>query len=147
MNPLSRFTLTILIALFCLASQPQLNAEPTATPIKVVYHIDDASVGRFALAIAADQLQTNPQMQIAMVTYAAGVDFLLQDAKDSKGRPYAPAVQALLEQGVEFKVCAATLKFRDIARDSVLTGMQFVPAGTYEVIRLQAEEGYVYLKP
>lgn len=124
-----------------------VDALAQAKDIKVVYHLDDARNGRFALHIAKDQLQTNPDIRIAVVAYGDGVDFLLEGATDRDGKPYAPAVKELLAQGVQFKVCSATLGFRDIPKDRVLEGMQFVPAGTYEVIRLQAEEGYVYLKP
>lgn len=123
------------------------HAEPESTEMKVVYHMDDARSGRFALHIAQDQLETNPDMKIAVVAYGGGVDFMLKGAKDRDGVPYAPAIQDLISKGVEFRACSATLGFRDIARDEVLEGIDFVPAGTYEVIRLQAEEGYVYLKP
>lgn len=134
----------ILVSL-CLAIPAM--ATDSSHEIRVVYHIDDSSAGRFALHIAEDQLDHHPNIQIAMVAYGAGVDFLLKDAKDRHDEPYAPAVQALLKRGVDFKVCSATLRFRDIPKEQVLPGMTFVPAGTYEVIRLQAEEGYVYLKP
>lgn len=134
----------VLICLFL--AMPAMAADSTHE-IRVVYHMDDASVGRFALHIAKDQLQTNPKMKIAMVAYADGVDFLLKGATDRNDKPYAPEVQELLKMGVQFKVCSATLRFRDIPEDQVLDGLEFVPAGTYEVIRLQAEEDYVYLKP
>jgi intracellular sulfur oxidation DsrE/DsrF family protein len=126
---------------------PTALADSVGSDIKVVYHMDDARSARFALHIAEDQLKTNPDMKIAVVAYGGGVDFLLKGAKDKDGVPYAPAVQALLSEGVQFRACSATLGFRDIAKDRVLEGVDFVPAGTYEIIRLQAEEGYVYLKP
>jgi len=136
-----------LVLLLTLASWPMLVHAADPQAYKVVYHMDDARAGRFALHIAKDQLQTNPKLKIAIVAYGAGVDFLLKGATDRDDEYYAPAVQELLGQGVQFKVCAATLRFRDIPKSQVLEGMKFVPAGTYEVIRLQAEEGYVYLKP
>ena len=122
-------------------------ADHHATDMRVVYHMDDSRNGRFALHIAADQLETNPDMKIAVVAYMGGVDFLLKGGKDRKGVPYAPAIQDLIARGVQFRVCSATLGFRDIGKDEVVDGIEFVPAGTYEVIRPQAEEGYVYLKP
>lgn len=122
-------------------------AQSSGGPTRVVYHLDDARTGRFALHIAEDQLASHPDMKITMVAYGAGINFLLEGATDKKGEPYEPAVRDLQSKGVEFKVCSTTLSIRDIPRDQVLDGMQFVPGGTYEVIRLQAEEGYVYLKP
>ena len=119
----------------------------SAESVGVVYHIDDAKNGRFALHLAEDHLSINPDMQIAVVTYAAGVDFLLKGAKDKRGQLYEPDVQALMEKGVHFRVCAATLGFRDIPKGQVLDGITLVPSGTYEIIRWQSEEGFVYLKP
>ena len=124
-----------------------VSAESFGRDMKVVYHLDDARNGRFALHIAADHLAINPDIRIAVVAYAAGVDFLVAGATDRKGEAYAPAVEALRAKGVEFRVCSTTLRLRDIRPEQLLEGMQLVPSGTFEVIRLQAEEGYVYLKP
>ena len=139
-----RRLLIIVLSAICLS--PGLAETPNG-PIKAVYHIDDARNGRFALHIAKDQLQTNPGIRIAIVAYGRGIDFLLQGASDMEDEPYGPDVADLLRLGVEFKVCSATLRSRHLSEDQVLEGMQFVPAGTYEVIRLQAEDGYVYIKP
>lgn len=146
MYPLTRCFSLLLCWIITSGLAFQVMASQTE-PMKVVYHIDDAKVGRFALHIAEDQLNTNPDMKIVMVTYAGGVDFLLKGAEDKRGEPYAPQVQALLDRGVIFRVCTATLKFRDIPQEEVLPGLQFVAAGTYEIIRLQAEEDFAYLKP
>ena len=126
---------------------PLAVADSDTSEIRVVYHMDDARSGRFALHIAEDQLKTNADMKIAVVAYAGGVDFLLKGARDKDGVPYEPAIQDLISKGVQFRACSATLGFRDIPKDKVVEGVDFVPAGTYEVIRLQAEEGYAYLKP
>ena len=104
----------------------------SADSVGVVYHIDDAKNGRFALHLAEGHLSINPEMQIAIVTYAAGVDFLLKAAKDKKGRLYETDLQALIKKGVHFRVCSATLGFRGIAKDQVLDGITLVPSGTYE---------------
>ena len=114
---------------------------------KVVYHIDDTRNGRFALHLAEDHVTIDPGIKIRVVAYAAGVDFLLSGEKDRYEKPYPPDVETLIRKGVEFRVCSATLGFRDIDKDRVLEGVGLVPSGTYEIIRLQSEEGYVYLKP
>lgn len=126
---------------------PLALADSDTEEMRVVYHMDDARSGRFALHIAEDQLKTNANMKIAVVAYAGGVDFLLKGARDKDGVPYEPAIRDLISKGVQFRACSATLGFRDIPKDKVVEGIDFVPAGTYEVIRLQAEEGYAYLKP
>ncbi|TKB50286.1 hypothetical protein FCL40_03750 [Ferrimonas sediminicola] len=118
-----------------------------AQPIKAVFHIDDPSQARFALYMAQDHLKLKPDMQITLVAYAAGVDFLLKGETDRDGDAYAPDVAALMKQGVQFRFCAATLRFRELEESQVLTGVTFVPSGTMEILRLQAEEGFVYIKP
>jgi intracellular sulfur oxidation DsrE/DsrF family protein len=125
----------------------RLSAPAYAEPPGVVYHLDDAKNGRFSLHLAEDHLSIDPDLRIAVVAYAAGVDFLLKGATDSQGRPYEPEVKSLIDKGVQFRVCAATLNFRDIPQDKVLDGVELVPSGTYEIIRWQREEGFVYLKP
>lgn len=133
--------------LACLAMTPASPVHAESTPTKVVYHIDDARNGRFALHLAADHLAIDPGIRIAVVTYAAGVDFLLKGELDRERRPYGPDVKTLMDNGVVFKVCSATLGFRNISPERVLDGVGFVPSGTFEIIRLQSQENYVYLKP
>lgn len=118
-----------------------------AQPTKVVFHIDDPTQGRFALYMAQDHLRLNPEMKITLVAYAGGVDFLLKGEADRDDKAYAPRVEALMEKGVQFRFCASTLRFRELSKDQVLAGVEFVPSGTLEIIRLQSEEGYVYIKP
>ncbi|GAA5191164.1 DsrE family protein [Ferrimonas gelatinilytica] len=137
------FTL-ILIAGFL---PPPILAETFESENRVLYHIDDARMGRFALHLAADHLELDPQIAITVVAYAAGVDFLLQGEQDRQQRLYASDVQALMARGVQFRVCAATLRYREIDKGQVLPGVVLVPSGTFEIIRLQTQEHYAYLKP
>jgi intracellular sulfur oxidation DsrE/DsrF family protein len=50
-------------------------------------------------------------------------------------------------KGVQFRVCNNTLQTRNIDASKVLMEAKIVPSGVAEVARLQAKEGYVYLKP
>ncbi len=141
-----RALVRVLALLVCLAPVAAVAGE-FEHPNRVLYHIDDASKGRFALHLAADHLEMDPGIAITLVAYAAGVDFLLKGEVDRQQQPFAGDVQALLARGVRFRVCAATLKFRDIDVQRVLPGVELVPSGTFEIIRLQTQEGYAYLKP
>jgi intracellular sulfur oxidation DsrE/DsrF family protein len=116
--------------------------------IKVVYHIntgvDSASA---ALNNIQNHLNADPTVKIVVVTHGPGIDFLLQDAKDSKGREFSSAVSDLTAKGVLFRVCNNTLVSRNINPEKLLMETSIVPSGVAEVARLQAKEGYVYLKP
>lgn len=113
---------------------------------KVVYHINDASVARVAMRNIENHLNASPGVKIVVVTHGKGIDFLLNDAKDEKGA-FAPQVAGLKERGVVFDVCRNTLKGRKLNDDAVIMEAQVVPSGVAEIGKLQAREGYVYLKP
>ena len=82
-----------------------------------------------------------------VVTLGPGINFLLQDAKDAQGREFSGTVSDLASKGVEFRVCNNTLTARNINPDRLLMETKIVPSGVAEVAKLQALEGYVYLKP
>ncbi len=114
---------------------------------KVVYHINDSSIASLALNNIRNHLKAQPGVKITVVTHGKGIDFLLKDAVDKNGNPYEVAVQQLNEQGVDFRVCNNTLKSRNLDKSAVIEEASVVPSGVAEVSRLQAREGYVYIKP
>ena len=114
---------------------------------RVVFHVDDVANARWAMMLARSYLEDAPGARIVFVTYGPGIDFLLEDTTDVRGNPFDPAVSLLVEQGVEFRLCAATLTAREIARDDVHDAVVVVPSGISEIARLQLKEGYAYLKP
>lgn len=82
-----------------------------------------------------------------VVTHAQGVDFLMNDAKDKNGNPYNVAVENLKAKGVTFDVCEIMLRSRKLDKQQFIPEASFVPSGVAEIGKLQAREGYVYLKP
>jgi len=116
--------------------------------IKVVYHVNTGvETAAAILSNISNELNASPTDKIVVVTHGPGIDFLLNDAKDSKGREFSGQVSALAGRGVEFKVCNNTLQTRHIDAANLLMETQIVPSGVAEVARLQAKEGFVYLKP
>ncbi len=114
---------------------------------KVVYHINDSAVARLAMRNVQNHITANPEAKIVVVTHGKGIDFLLDDAKDEKGEPYQPQVAGLKDKGVDFRVCRNTLTGRKLDEKAVILDATVVPSGVAEIGRLQAKEGYVYLKP
>lgn len=119
-----------------------------AEPIKVVYHLSEGipqasrAIGNIRNHLAAD-----PTTKIVVVTHGLGIDFLLEGATNQLDQPFAGAVADLANRGVEFRVCNNTLKARNIDADRLLPEAKIVPSGVAEVAKLQAREGYVYLRP
>ena len=150
-------TLTPLLAALLLATAPMAHAATlaefeaaapaAAAEEKVVYHINDASVARVAMRNIQNHITASPDAKIVVVTHGKGIDFLLNDAKDDKGEAYLTQVAGLKEKGVDFRVCQNTLKSRKLEDSAVIVDASIVPSGVAEIGKLQAKEGYVYLKP
>ncbi len=128
------------------AASPAKPAQAAAPQEKVVYHINDASIARIAMRNVENHVNASPDAKIVVVTHGKGIDFLLNDTKDDKGA-FAPQVAGLKEKGVEFRVCRNTLKGRNLDDSAVIMEAQVVPSGVAEIGKLQAREGFVYLKP
>lgn len=136
-----------LLALLTLAS---LFAFPAFAQDKVVYHIDDAEAqATKGLRNIRNHLDVAPDTKIVVVAHAAGVDFLLEGAKDKKNADidYGSLVSALKARGVQFEVCEITLRSRNLKKDQFNMDAEFTPSGVARIGRLQAREGYAYIKP
>lgn len=119
-----------------------------AQNVKAVYHINtDVETISPILGNIRNHLSEDPKAKIVVVTHGAGINFLLQDAKDSRGREFSGPVGDLASQGVEFRVCNNTLTGLDINPNRLLMETSVVPSGVAEIARLQSKEGFVYLKP
>jgi len=114
---------------------------------KVVYHVNDAANATAAIRNINNHLEVNPKVKIVVVTHALGVDFLMDGKKDGNGNPYNIPVEELKARGVKFDVCEITLRNRKLDRKLFIPEVTFVPSGVAEITRLQAREGYAYLKP
>jgi len=128
------------------AASPVEAAAPAASE-KVVYHVNDSENAMAALRNVQNHLSASPDTRIVVVTHGKGIDFLLNGAQDKNGNPYEPIVQGLKDKGVDFRVCNNTLKSRKLDGSAVIQEATVVPSGVAEIGRLQAKEGYVYLKP
>jgi intracellular sulfur oxidation DsrE/DsrF family protein len=116
-------------------------------PIRAVYHINEIDKARGLLANVRNHLRDDPATQIVVVANGGGIDFLLRDAVDKAGVEFAPALQDLQAKGVKFLVCRNTLTSRQLTDANVTELAGVVQAAVGEIARLQARQGYVYIKP
>ena len=113
----------------------------------VAYHINDAKASALAaLRNIRNHLDTDPSAKITVVAHGAGVDFLLEGAKDGQGSPYAGPVSALAARGVKFEICEITLRTRNMKREEFIQEASFTPSGVVRLAKLQ-RAGHVYIKP
>lgn len=117
---------------------------------KVVYHIDNAATqATKGLRNIRNHLDVAPETQIVVVTHAEGVDFLMEGAKD-KSNPnidYGALVSALKARNVRFEICEITLRNRNLNKGQFSMEAEYTPSGVVRIGRLQAREGYAYIKP
>lgn len=117
---------------------------------KIVYHIDNTEQqATKGLRNLRNHLDVAPQTQIAVVTHANGVDFLMEGARD-KANPdidYGSLVSALKARGVRFEVCEITLKNRNLKKEQFSLDAEFTPSGVVRIGQLQVRERYGYIKP
>lgn len=120
----------------------------TDAPVKVVYHMSEG-IPQASRAInnIRNHLAADPTAKIVVVTHGLGIDFLLEGAVNQMEQPFAGAVADLAAKGVEFRVCNNTLVSRKIDASKVAMEAKVVPSGVAETARLQAKEGFVYLRP
>ncbi len=139
-------------ALLAALAMPMPAAAQTAAqgPDRVVYHIDNAALqATKGLRNIRNHLDVAPDTQIVVVTHAEGVDFLMEGAKDERNPnvDYAALVSALKARKVRFEVCEITLRNRNLKREQFSMEAEFTPSGVVRIGRLQAREGYAYIKP
>jgi len=149
MNARSLLSATVVSFGLLAAAQPAaVLAQAKDDQIKTVYHLtnglEEASRG---LGNIRNHLAADPKGKITVVTNGNGIEFLLEGAKDKNGNPYEVIVQDLKSRGVDFRVCNNTLVTRKIDPSKVIQEASIVPSGVAEAARLQAREGYVYLRP
>lgn len=77
---------------------------------------------------------------IALVANGVGVKLLSTDSTQ------AETVKSLAKKGVKFKACHNSMNKLNYTKEDLLEGVEVVPAGVGELTKLQAKEGYAYIK-
>ena len=127
---------------------------------KVVYHLNDYGAKKQVAALRNVQNHINAvgaeNLELAVVMHGNGLSLLLYpDALSETKMKEANAddqmqarIAGLKQQGVGFKVCANTLKGRNVELDDLYDADEsdIVPSGVAELSKLQAQ-GYTYVKP
>jgi hypothetical protein len=143
-----KFLLALKSAMLALLLTTSFQAQSANDPIKTVYHMSEGiPQASRAIANIRNHLAADPTAKIVVVAHGLGIDFLLQGATNQMDQPFAGAIADLANQGVEFRVCNNTLTARKIDPNRVAMEATIVPSGVAEVARLQAREGFVYLRP
>ena len=162
MNNLKTKLLSTFLVSLCLLMTTAATANERYGKQKVVYHINYDNPKQQAGALRNVQNHINAvgaeNMDIKIVLHGNGLALLLEPDSLKKLTKFKHAnadetmtakIDSLKDQGVDFNVCANTVRGRKVDLETDLYNVDkkdVVPSGVAEVARLQAM-GYSYIKP
>ena len=111
--------------------------------MRAVFHLisGDGAEQERSLTIAGNLLDDDSVEldDLAVVAQADGIEPLLEDGDRSD------TTADLIDRGVSFKACGNTLEMEDLTESDLLEGIETVPSGAGELVRLQADD-YAYIR-
>jgi intracellular sulfur oxidation DsrE/DsrF family protein len=162
MNTLKSQLLAAFMMSLCLLMMTAANASERYGKQKVVYHINYDNPKKQAGALRNIQNHINAvgaeNLDLKVVLHGNGLALLLEPDSLAKLKKFKHAnaddamtakIDTLKNQGIEFNVCANTVRGRKVDVNDDLYNVDkadIVPSGVAEVARLQ-QMGYSYVKP
>jgi len=162
MNTLKTQILSAFLMSLCLLMTTAAHANERYGKQKVVYHINYDNPKKQGGALRNIQNHINAvgaeNLDVKVVLHGHGLSLLLDPESLVKVPKFKHAnadekmiakIDNLKGQGIDFNVCANTVKGRKVDVDSDLHDVEksdIVPSGVAELARLQAM-GYSYIKP
>ena len=140
-------TKNLAVMLFAAALLMGAVAARAADAIKTVYHLPDERLATLAMNNISNHLIADPGVKIVVVALSTGVRAFTFGAQDAGGRPYAEWVEQLTAKGVEFRICQNSMNALKLTKSDLIDKVVVVPSGVAEIARLQARDGYVYIRP
>ena len=119
-------------------------AKPTSSEVKVVIHVTNGNKRTYQAALNYTyslREEYGDKVDIQIVANGPGIGLV------NSNNNYTDEIQSLLKKGVKVSACNTTVKImRNFRKLPIIEGVQFVPTGVVEVIKLQ-KKGYLYLHP
>ena len=133
MRRLSLFTIILLIASPAWAQKDY----------KVVFDLTsgDTLSQQTTIRWVNEVIKAEPTAQVEVVMFGKGLPLAVQD----KSALANDVMSLATNKNVAFKVCAIALANQKIDKSQLLTGVQIVPDGIYEIVSKQ-REGWGYIK-
>lgn len=147
MSTLARRTGWLIVAaLAWLAVTPALAQGNERPMLKAVIQVSDNDVQKWNLALnnarnVQDDLGGPEATELEIVVYGPGIGMLKSDS------PVAHRVAEALGKGVKVVACENTMKAQKLSYRDMLPNIGYVSAGVVELIKLQQQQGYAYIRP
>lgn len=142
---MARRTLLKIFATLALLAPMHVISDEASEP-GIVFHVDsDQKMNRILRQIARHHAG-NPTIPARVILIAEGVRPAMEGAVDANGGDYSAQMEQLLMSGVRIFACENTLTSFNLSSDDLALGIETVPSGVAELGRLQAKEGWGYIK-
>ncbi|HZV68454.1 MAG TPA: DsrE family protein [Saprospiraceae bacterium] len=114
-----------------------------SVPYNVVFDVTskDTLVHQMVIRWINEITASRPDANIEVVFYAKSLDMIT----NGKSVVSSDVIKNAARKNVTFKVCEVALKNNGVERSQLLTGVQTVPDGIYEIISKQ-HDGWGYIK-
>ena len=131
----------IILSLFLLVLSNNLFAQKA--PYNVVFDVtsSDTIVHQMVIRWINEIVKADPNAKVEIVYYAKSLGMVTQD----KSVVAADVMKFASSKNVQFKVCEVAMKNNNVEKSQLLSGVQTVPDGIYEIISKQ-HEGWGYIK-
>ena len=137
--------LLLLRLLAYLTSSPAIRGA-AADALWVAFVLPSETNMNHILAPVARHHAFNPDIETPVILNGNGVKPALEGAKDANGGQYSAQMEQLMASGIRFFACEATLNYYNLTEDDLAFGVETVPSGVAALGRLQAREGWGYIK-
>jgi intracellular sulfur oxidation DsrE/DsrF family protein len=116
---------------------------PAQKDYKVVFDLTsgDTLSQQTVIRWVNEVIKTEPTAQVEVVMFGKGLPLVVKD----KSALANDVASLATNKNVAFKVCAIALANQKIDKSQLLTGVQIVPDGIYEIVSKQ-KEGWGYVK-
>ena len=137
--------LLMMTLLACLTLSPATRSADREAP-GVVFHLDSETRMNRMLAQVARHHAFNPDIEARVILIAEGVKTAIEGAQDANGGQYSAQMEQLMASGIRIFACEATLNYYSLTEGDLAFGVETVPSGVAALGRLQAREGWGYIK-
>ena len=111
---------------------------------KVIFHVDESSMGKWKLVLVNIEnliAEFGKDIDVELLANAEGIGLLYKTPNHFK-----ETITRLSSQGVQFTLCANSLKQQNLTKEFFLDMATVVPSGVGELVRKQSA-GWAYIKP
>lgn len=143
---MNRLLRKAVVALLLVGSAAAIAGEAarTATANRIVIQVNEGDTKKWnAILGNIHNIQADlgkQGVEIAVVAIGDGLGMLTEDSLT------ANRVMDAINDKVRFVACGNSMKAKPMARDELIHGVDVVPAGYVEIMKLQ-QRGWVYIRP